>query len=118
MEVAKILIVDDAHDFLELRRAFLERSGYEVVPAENGQIGLDLFGQINPDLVLSDYSMPVMDGLEMAKLIRQICPEAKIIISSGYFDLEKPVKKAGYSFFLKGEDPAGLLVLIKSLLTG
>ncbi|MBF0474337.1 MAG: chemotaxis protein CheW [Deltaproteobacteria bacterium] len=69
-QVRRILLVEDASFFRHLVKGYLEADGYEVVMAENGQIGLDKFNEINFDLVVSDINMPVMDGWEMVRKIR------------------------------------------------
>jgi YesN/AraC family two-component response regulator len=66
-----------------------EYPGSTVLTAENGQVGLDLFRQHSPDIVITDINMPVMDGIEMAKKIRQISSDARFIVVSGYCDKEK-----------------------------
>ena len=67
----RILLVDDDRQNSEFLRKFLEVEGYEVSYAENGRIGWELFSAIQPDLVLLDVNMPVMNGFELARLIRE-----------------------------------------------
>jgi CheY-like chemotaxis protein len=69
--MTKILIVEDDP---QLQRMYVRRfvaDGYEVTLAENGQVGLEKALLIKPDLILLDIMMPVMNGLEMLKLLRQ-----------------------------------------------
>lgn len=70
MAKEKILIVDDEKDILELVRLSLEREGYQVVCAESGEKALELAGTAKPDLVVLDLMLPGIDGLEVAKSIR------------------------------------------------
>ena len=65
MENARILIVEDNIDNLSLIRFLLERSGYEVLTAPNGQMGLDIVCQAPPDLIVLDLDMPILDGWDM-----------------------------------------------------
>ena len=67
----RILLVDDDRQNSEFLRKFLEVEGYEVSYAENGRVGWELFSAIQPDLVLLDVNMPVMNGFELARLIRK-----------------------------------------------
>ena len=67
----KILLVDDDVRNSMLLKRFVEAEGYEVTYASNGRIGLELYREINPDLILLDIYMPELDGFEMARLIRQ-----------------------------------------------
>ena len=71
MEKIRILLVDDDRQNSEFLRKFLEVEGYEVTYAENGRKGLEAFSAAKPDLVLLDVNMPVMNGFELARLIRE-----------------------------------------------
>lgn len=113
----RILVVDNAQEVREAMAEWLEIQGHKVITTEDGESGLSLFKQIRPDLVITDYEMPKMDGLEFSKQVRQIWPEAKIIICSGRGDLENKIKQAGYDFFQKGDDLKELKDLINALLT-
>lgn len=65
------MLVDDDHQNSEFLRKFLEVEGYEVTYAENGRKGWEAFSAAKPDLVLLDVNMPVMNGFELARLIRE-----------------------------------------------
>jgi len=67
----RILLVDDDRQNSEFLRKFLEVEGYEVTYAENGRKGWEAFSAAKPDLVLLDVNMPVMNGFELARLIRE-----------------------------------------------
>ena len=71
MERIKILLVDDDRQNSELLRKFLEVEGYEVEYAENGRKGWEAFSTAKPDLVLLDINMPLMNGFELARMIRE-----------------------------------------------
>lgn len=66
----KILIVEDDEHIRELLRLYLEREGYKIIEAENGQVGVDKWREQDPDMILLDVMMPVMDGWEVCKIIR------------------------------------------------
>ncbi|MEX0844595.1 MAG: response regulator [Balneolaceae bacterium] len=68
----RALIVDDLPINRTLARIMLEMKDFETIEAENGKEAFDLFQNIKPDVVLMDISMPVMDGIEAMKKIRQI----------------------------------------------
>lgn len=70
MAKEKILIVDDEKDILELLRLSLERDGYQVACAESGEKALELVLSGRPDLVVLDLMLPGIDGLEVARAIR------------------------------------------------
>ena len=79
----KILVIDDEEYIRDSVIGFLEDFGFEVVDAENGKIGLEIFDSRQPDLVLCDLRMPEMDGLEVLASVRRKNSEIPIIIVSG-----------------------------------
>ncbi|MHB1041894.1 MAG: response regulator [Eubacteriales bacterium] len=78
----RILVVDDAAFMRMLIKNIITKDGYEVIEAENGKVAVEMYKQHKPDLVTMDITMPEMDGIESVKLIRQIDPNANIIICS------------------------------------
>lgn len=66
----KILIVEDDGNIRELLRLYLEREGYEITEAANGEEGVAQWRKVNPDMILLDVMMPVMDGWQVCKIIR------------------------------------------------
>ena len=67
----KILLVDDDLKNSMLLKRFIEAEGYEVIYANNGRVGLEMYRETRPDLILLDINMPELDGFEMARIIRQ-----------------------------------------------
>jgi CheY-like chemotaxis protein len=80
-----ILIVDDAEEMRLLRREYLEREGYRVSEAEDGQKGLEAAIRKRPQLILMNNLMPVMNGLEATRQIRRQrgLKKVPIIMNSG-----------------------------------
>ena len=72
MKTIKILFADDDLKFSMLLKRFLEAEGYEVTYAGNGNIALQQFPLIKPDLVLLDINMPELNGFEVAEHIRAL----------------------------------------------
>jgi len=72
----KILIADDEEDILQFLSYNLKKEGYEVITATNGADALKLAKKENPDLIVLDIMMPVMDGMETCRELREI-PETK-----------------------------------------
>jgi two-component system alkaline phosphatase synthesis response regulator PhoP len=68
---SKILIVDDEQDILELIRHALNKEGYEVHIAVNGQQAIEKTAKVLPDLILMDVMMPVMDGMEACRQLKE-----------------------------------------------
>jgi two-component system alkaline phosphatase synthesis response regulator PhoP len=69
--MAKILIIEDEVELVKVLRSYLEQSGYQVIEAQRGDKGLTLWQQQQPDLVILDLNLPGMDGLDVARHIRQ-----------------------------------------------
>jgi CheY-like chemotaxis protein len=86
VSIPHILLVDDNPDGLLVRRALLEELGYTVEVAENGERGFALFQASNFDVVVTDYRMPKMNGVEMIARIRQRDPHARIVLLSGFVE--------------------------------
>jgi CheY-like chemotaxis protein len=78
----RVLLVDDNRDGLLVRRLLLEEQGCCVESANNGEEGLKLFEAGNFDVVVTDYRMPRMNGIEMIARIRRLAPAARIILIS------------------------------------
>lgn len=96
----KILLVDDDLKNSMLLRRFIENEGYEVTYANNGKVGLELYYDFHPDLILLDINMPEMNGFEMAKTIR--AKDRKVIIFFLTDRTDKVDRLQGFS--LKGND--------------
>ena len=100
MEKVRILLVDDDRQNSEFLRKFLEVEGYEVSYAENGRKGWETFSAIRPNLVLLDVNMPVMNGFELAQLIRE--QDRDVLIFFLTDRTEKADRLKGFD--LKGND--------------
>ena len=107
--MTRVLLCDDSPQIRALLRIVLELEGNEVVSvAGNGREAVEEAERLQPDVVLLDLSMPVMDGLEALPEIRRVAPEARIIVLSG-FDNDRLVSQAlalGADHYVpKGGDP-------------
>ena len=109
----RVVLVDDTPSLRMLTRLALDGTGFEVVgEAGDGLAGVNLVRQLQPDLVLLDLAMPVMDGLEALPLMRAAVPTLRVVIVSG-FDrraMESQVMDAGADGYLqKGLPPEALI---------
>lgn len=84
MQNLKILYVEDEESIRNELLEILELDFDNVFVANNGEEGLALYKEHNPDLVISDIQMPKMDGLEMSKEILLINKDAKIILTTAF----------------------------------
>ena len=85
---ARILVVDDVADNVEILRMRLESMGYEVVVAEDGEQALDVISKIDGEiqLLLTDVIMPKMSGRQLAARFNELRPETRVLYMSGYTD--------------------------------
>lgn len=100
MKTVKILLVDDDLKNSMLLKRFIETEGYEVIYANNGKVGLEMYKETNTDLILLDINMPELDGFEMARIIRQ--SDKRVIIFFLTDRTDKVDRLHGFS--LKGND--------------
>jgi len=83
---ARILLVDDNANGLAARKSVLEELGYRIVTCTSGADALEQFASHKFDLVVTDYKMPRMDGLELISRLRKYTPDLPIVLVSGFVD--------------------------------
>ena len=99
----KILICDDTKFMRNVLKVSLEKEGFDVVgEAENGEIVIEKYNTLKPDLVVMDITMPIMDGISALSSIMKINPNAKVIMCSAMGQDEIVIKaiKAGAKDFI------------------
>jgi len=82
----EILLVDDNHQGLIARKTLLQELGYIIRTATGGEEALELFSRQKFDVVVTDFKMPSMDGIELIHRIRDLEPNARIILLSGFVE--------------------------------
>ena len=115
-EKLKILVVDDNEEFCLNVTDILELQGYEVVSAHDGFKGLELVKENGFDLVLMDVKMPVMDGVETYKKVKEIAPDTPVIMVTAFAVeelLSEALRQGAYGSLKKPIDFDQLLELIK-----
>ena len=115
----KALIVDDENDFRKLMAFWMKSKGYTVFEASNGQEAVAAAKEAKPDIIFMDLNMPVMDGNEALKKIREFNKDVPVIIISAYVEDKraKEAMSAGISgVFYKGADFKEGLTLLESAL--
>jgi DNA-binding NarL/FixJ family response regulator len=82
MEEVRILIADDHPIFIDGIKSLIEGiDGFKVVDsAENGQLAIDKINDCQPDIILMDINMPVMDGVEATRVVKELHPKVKVIM--------------------------------------
>jgi DNA-binding NtrC family response regulator len=91
----KILVVDDNNDLRTIVSKILSRLGYEVSSADSGANGLRIFLKNKFDIVLSDFEMPGMDGVDLACSVKKCSSRTRVVIMTGggketVFSRERP----------------------------
>ncbi|MFA6184058.1 MAG: response regulator [Parcubacteria group bacterium] len=118
----KILVVEDEISLAKALKSKFEKEGFEVLIAENGQVGLESSLRELPDMILLDIAMPVMDGLQMLKLLKEDekGKDLKVIILTNYGDMDKfmEAKDLGANDYLVKADwgMADIVEKVKSLI--
>lgn len=119
MPSTKILVIDDEKLVCWTLEDVLGREGYEVISAESGEAGLKLIEEESPDLVLLDLRLPRMDGMEVLDRIKEIEPEALVIILTAHGTVESAVeamKKGAYDYINKPFDLGETKLTLKKAL--
>jgi two-component system chemotaxis response regulator CheY len=116
----RILVVDDSPFISKAVKRAVEPYGMTVVgQAFNGREGLELVERYQPDLIILDITMPVMNGLEMAVSLLAVKPQAKVFMLSAMGDdqLVADAKALGVKYFLtKPFEPEQIVAAIKSIM--
>jgi len=93
MAASSILIVDDNPVNLKLTRILLVNQGYRVLTAPNGEEALSLLKSFPADLVLTDIDLDGMNGLELARAVRDRWPRMQMVLATGYSDAAAEARK-------------------------
>jgi CheY-like chemotaxis protein len=110
--MAKILIVDDDPAFQEFVCALFELEGHEPHAALNGRTALELYQQVDPDVILMDVLMPGMDGYEVAEQLKELGAAGRIVFVSAMAqpqDLERAAREGAETYITKPFDFPRLL---------
>jgi CheY-like chemotaxis protein len=110
-----LLCVDDESLGLKVRKMLLEHSGYNVLTAEDGRTGLEVFARSAVDAVVLDFFMPEMDGGMVAKAMKELKPHVPILLLSAYVTLPDGALSSVDAFVTKGQSPEVLLEKIREL---
>ena len=113
-----ILISDDESSQRSILRGYLEQSGYNVSEADSGSEAITIIEENLIDIVLSDYKMPDMNGIELLKKIKILNPEISVVIITAFGTIEnavKAMKEGAYDYLTKPIDLDELEIVIKKI---
>jgi CheY-like chemotaxis protein len=110
-----ILCVDDNPGVLAIHRMVLESTGYSVLTAASARAGLELFASYPADAVLLDYSMPEINGGEVAAVMKAMKPEIPVVMLSALPSLPANARSVD-AFVTKGQSPEIWLDVLAALL--
>jgi len=107
-----VMFVEDETDIREALSSAIEDEFAKLILARKGEDGVKKFKKFKPDIVITDISMPIMDGLEMTKAIKEISKETPVIILSAFSEKERLLKAIDVGvdkYLIKPIDPDELM---------
>lgn len=113
----RILIVDDEQNVRQLIAKVLEKEGYEILTACNGEEGLEVFQKNNIDLIISDIKMPKMNGIEFLHKVKEQEPGVGFILITAFATMETAIdaiKSGAQDYVTKPFDIKEILNAVKN----
>ena len=121
MEPTRVLLADDAPEMLDMVQHLLEKDCDIVGLAHNGEEALEAVGTLDPDLVILDISMPLIDGFQVARRLRERGHRAKIIFVTVHEDrdyIEAAWMAGALGYVLKSQLATDLMLALPEVLAG
>lgn len=118
MSVGKILVVDDDANICELLRLYMEKDGYDVVIANDGESAVKMFSEVKPDIILLDIMLPKMDGWQVCREIRKVAETPIIMVTAKgeTFDKVLGLELGADDYIVKPFDTKEVMARIKAVL--
>ena len=118
--MSRILVVEDEATLALLATLTLEDEGHDVIVASNGRKGLGAVAEHQPDLVVADFMMPVMDGIEMLRRLRSAGATVPVLLTSALSERQIPGHEDGLhqAYLHKPYHEGELVKLVTQLLGG
>lgn len=114
-----VLLIEDDRTFSRILEGFLTKSGFSVLARHNGSDGLKAFFSDKFDLVLLDYRLPDMNGMEVLEQIKSSSLPVPVIIMTSFSDIRtavKAIKTGAYEYITKPVNPDELLMIVRAAL--
>ena len=114
----RILIVDDEPNIIELLKLYLEQAGYACVEARDGQEALDQHDRVDPDLIVLDLMLPVLDGIEVTREVRRRGETPILMLTARSDDIDRIVglEVGADDYLTKPFNPRELVARVKAIL--
>jgi len=116
-----VLVVDDEEGFRDLLKMELGRLGITAETAESGEEGVEWMKKKKFDVVITDITMPRMDGIKLLEKIKQMSPHTEVIVVTGFSAVETAVyamRRGAFDFVLKPYDLDHLMNCVKKAADG
>ena len=118
----RILVVEDHQRFRDLIcKALQQRGGYQTIEAADGLEAVQKAGELQPDLILLDINLPKMHGFEVARQVRRLAPDARIVFMSQESSpdlVRKALSLGAYGYIQKMSAATDLTAAIEAALAG
>jgi twitching motility two-component system response regulator PilH len=116
-----ILVVDDSPTEVHIFKKILEKQGYRILVAQDGQEGVDMANQVGPDLIIMDVVMPVLNGFQATRQLKNndktaAIPVIMVTTKDQQTDINWGMRQGANEYLVKPVAPAELLNKIKALL--
>ena len=114
----RVLVVDDEESLARLVRGYLEREGFAVSIASDGKEALELARQLKPDLIVLDIMLPLLDGVEVCRRLRQFSDAYVIMLTARAEEIDKIVglSVGADDYLTKPFSPRELVARVKAML--
>ena len=118
MSLGKILVVDDDTNICELLRLYMEKEGYTVYIANDGESAVHVFSEVNPDIVILDIMLPKMDGWQVCREIRKVSDKPIIMVTARgeTFDKVLGLELGADDYIVKPFDTKEVMARVKAVL--
>jgi len=116
--MSKVLIIEDEQELSNVLKAYLERAGYDVLLADRGDRGIRLWRENRPDMVLLDLNLPGMDGIDIAKRIRQTDNTPIIMVTARVEEVDRllGLELGADDYITKPFSPREVVARVKAVL--
>ncbi|CAN5482228.1 sigma-54 dependent transcriptional regulator [soil metagenome] len=113
--MAKIIVVDDEVISLTILKGVLENAGHDITTASDGEEALEIMKKLKFDIVLSDFNMPGMNGIELTKEILKLSPDSIVILITAFISIRaavESIKLGAFDYLTKPVDKEELLLSV------